>query len=74
MKYTKIKPAELKDMAEEDIAKALSDNDLAQKETEEALATAEGKVKTLEEENEKLKKNQKEPEEKTAKELIKELF
>lgn len=74
MKYTKIEPAKLKDMAEDDIAKALSDNDLAQKETEEALATAEGKVKTLEEENEKLRKNQKEPEEKTAKELIKELF
>ena len=56
MKYTKIEPAKLKDMAEEDIAKALSDNDLAQKETEEALATAKGKVKTLEEENEKLKR------------------
>ena len=74
MEYKKIKPSEVKEMAETYLEKALGENDLAHKETEEKLATAETKIKTLEDENAKLKKNQKEPEEKSGIELAKELF
>lgn len=75
MEYKKIKPSEVKEMAETDLEKALGENDLAHKETEEKLATAETKIKTLEDENAKLKENQKEPEEeKSGIELAKELF
>ena len=75
MEYKKIKPSEVKEMAETALEQVLNENDLAHRETEEKLATAETKIKTLEDENAKLKKNQKEPEEeKSGIELAKELF
>lgn len=74
MKYKKIQAAEIKNMADSDLEKALAENDQAQKETEEALETAKGKISTLEAENAELKKNQKKEPEQTAEEMIKELF
>ena len=75
MEYKKINSTSLKGMAEGDLTKALKDNDLAFEENQQALKTAQTEIENLKAENEKLKKNQKDPEpEKSASDLVKELF
>ena len=75
MDYKTLKPEEVKKIEDENLQKIINDNDLAHKETVEELNTKKAEIENLKKENEDLKKNQKDPEpEKTADELIKELF
>lgn len=74
MKYTELTKEKIKEMSDEDLDKVLKDNSLAVKESEENLKTANGKIDTLERENQDLKKKAGKEEEKSAQDLIKELF
>ena len=74
MKYTELTKEKIKEMSEEDLDKVLKDNSLAVKESEENLKTANGKIDTLEKENQKLKEGAGKEEQKTAQDLLKELF
>lgn len=74
MKYTELTKEKIKEMSDEDLDKVLKDNSLAVKESEENLKTANGKIDTLEKENQKLKEGAGKEEQKTAQDLLKELF
>ena len=74
MKYTELTKEKIKEMSDEDLDKVLKDNSLAVKESEENLKTANGKIDTLEKENQDLKKKAGKEEEKSAQDLLKELF
>lgn len=74
MDYKKLDPKSVKGMEDAELEKTLSENDLAVQEKEEALKTANGKIESLEKDIKDLKDAKKPEEEKSARELAKELF